>query len=199
MNLYFINLDSRADRLARMVKDWSREMNLYRIPGVKIESEKFGAKGCFQAHENAFRKVRKSKTLSIIAEDDIVPTNNFTNKLISCINNLPDDWVMLMVGFNISEASVFTPMKGGISKAGSDITAGHCYIVNPKFYPIYDYVLSLEAGSKHSNFDMLLLNLQKKHSVYMCTPALCYQYESFSDNSNRVVGNTESTKKYFQE
>lgn len=194
---YFINLDSREERRELMQQRWGETVNLKRIQGVKLPNEQFGARGCFAGHTNAFKTLKEFQGLRIVMEDDIIPTSNFTNKLLACLSELPKDWNVLMLGFNISARTKFTKVTEKISKANWNVLAGHCYIINPSFYEIFEKELENENNAE--NFDVLLMNLQLKYNVYMCVPTLCYQYESFSDNSNRVVGNTESTKKYFQE
>lgn len=198
MNLYYINLDSRTERKELMQKNWGEIVDLIRVPGVKIEAEKFGAKGCFLAHKEAFRQIEDSEDFGgAIGEDDIIPTSNFREKLWGCAEDIPKDWDLLMVGFNVSIRSKFTKITERISKANEHITAGHCYIINPSFYETW--AKELENPANCQNLDVLLLNIQVKHNVYMCNPTLCYQYESYSDNSNRIVGNTQSTKTYFKE
>lgn len=194
---YYINLNNRVDRHYKMQSDWRGLVSLNRINGIKLDQEKYGAKGCFRSHVSAFKEVCKSNELSIIMEDDIVPTSSFVEKLNNCILELPNDWQMLMLGFNVSEFTSFSKVTDNISKANSHVVAGHCYIISPKFYKEFEAELNnIDNGE---NFDVLLINLQKKYNIYMCVPTLCYQYESFSDNSNAVVGNTQSTKKYFSE
>ena len=197
MKAHFINLAGRADRNYLMQKNWEGIVQLQRIQGVIFPDEKFGAKGCYKGHFNAFQEAKKSNTLSVICEDDIVPTSDFIKKLTSCVKELPFGWTMLMVGCNCNERTTFEKITNNISKAVSHVTAGHCYIINPFFYDRFQ--AELDNPENGENFDVLLMNLQKKYDVYVCIPTLCYQYESFSNNSNRIVGNTITTKKYFKE
>lgn len=194
---YYINLNGRTERRELMMKTWQDIVNLRRIPGVEIPAEEFGAKGCFQAHKNAFSESSMSNELSLIMEDDIMPTSNFEQKLQDVLRELPNDWCILMVGFNTNDQSEFLKINDKIAKAKKYIMAGHCYIVNPKFYRTF--YQELRNPSHGENFDSLLINLQQEHSIYMCVPTLCYQYSSYSDNSKSIMHNTESTKKYFSE
>ncbi len=207
MNLHYINLKSRTDRNELMIKNWSEIVALNRVDGVLLEKEQWGTKGCFEGHKKAFEsvkntaKIRSRDAFHIIAEDDIIPAKNFNEKLIQkAFKDLfyyAADWSVLMVGFNVTQQSSFKQASAYLAKAEKFVVAGHCYIVNPKFYDTWEKELN---NPKHeNNLDCLLIDLQLKHNVYMCVPSLCYQYESYSDNSKMIVGNTESTKKYFVE
>lgn len=197
MKAHYINLDSRADRSYLMQKNWDGIVKLNRIQGVVIPTETFGAKGCFKGHYNAFQEVKKSNDLQLICEDDIIPTSDFRKKLIYSFSKLPEDWFILMIGCNVSKRTEFKKVSDCISKAIAHVTAGHCYIVNPKYYNTFEEELNSDQNGE--NFDVLLMRLQLKYNIYVCIPTLCYQYESFSNNSNRIVGNTETTKLYFEE
>lgn len=200
LDLHYINLDHRTDRNELMIKNWEGKVILNRVQATMFLEDKFGTRGCFESHRKVLKMISidsaTNKELCIIAEDDIIPSESFNDKLEVILSEIPEDWDILMLGYSISDRSKYHRVSNNIAKATQHVLSGTCYMVNPKFYE-----LMLEEYKKvayGSDLDAMLMVIQKKFNVYMAIPSLCYQYQSYSDNSKMILDNTEMTKAFFR-
>jgi GR25 family glycosyltransferase involved in LPS biosynthesis len=201
IDLFYINLDHRTDRNDLMIKNWEGIVSLNRVQGTIFPEHKFGTAGCYESHRKILKMLfiegisTDAKELCIISEDDIIPSQSFNDKLEVILSEIPRDWDVLMLGYSISERSKYNRVSNNIAKANENVLSGTCYIVNPKFYE-----LMLEEYKKVAygqDLDAMLMVIQKKFNVYMAMPSLCYQYQSYSDNSKMVLDNTKMTEAFF--
>ncbi len=192
----YINLDRREDRNGVMQKNWDGIVDISRFKAIE---HAIGSYGNYQSHRTIIEGLEKdNKGLCIIMEDDIIPCGDFEKRLDMFIKELPADWDIFMLGFFSTERSQFAQVSEHIHKANSQICASHCYIVNPNSY---QKVLDEFDNPDHeNNIDVLLMEFQKKANVYISIPCFCYQYHSFSDNSNSNMDLvSKQTKIYFKE
>ena len=196
---YYINLSSRVDRKELMEKNWGSIVNLKRLSATCFPEDQFGTRGCFESHKKALQLLMldNSKELSIICEDDIIPSDSFVNRLEILITELPKDWNVLMLGYSATERSEFHYVSNNMCRANKHVLSGTCYIVNPDFYS--RMLLEYSNEIHQYNLDSLIMVLQEKFNFYMAMPSLCYQYKSYSDNSKMLLENTELTKTFFKD
>lgn len=208
LNLHYINLAKRPERNELFLKNWQTHGNCHRVDAFDLSEQKQGTLGCYLSHKKAFETILtltqqetrnpQPTTINIICEDDAVPCSDFTHRLQTVMQQLPNNWDVLMLGYSTSKNSQHAEVSELIHKANKFILAGHCYMVNPNFYQTLNALHNRQL-KPFDNFDLMLNYLQQNHNVYMAIPAMAYQYSSFSDNSNRVVGNTSMTETYFKD
>lgn len=212
LNFLYINLTKRPERNEFFLKNWQQFGNCVRIDAIDTSQSGSGTLGCYLSHKKAFETMasapprhQNQKTssifhfpFSIFCEDDAVPCTDFTTRLQKVIQQLPQNWDVLMLGCSVTEKSKYIQISELIAKAETRVLAGHCYIVNPNFYKTFNYLHNLPE-KPFNNFDVMLNYLQQNHNVYIAVPAMSYQYNSFSDNSNRLVGNTCYTETLFKD
>lgn len=100
--VYFINLDSRKDRLAQTLSEFERQsIKAERIPGiipnvsVALPKIKKGALGCTLSHIDAVSK--NNYRIGVVFEDDVLFKTKFPAKEFE----FPTfDWDVLMLGYN---------------------------------------------------------------------------------------------------
>lgn len=195
---YYINLAHRTERKERMEKEWSSITDIQRIDAIDMRETREGVKGCFLSHTKVMDILYlHNEPISLIMEDDVVPCKDFNDRLDLFLKELPEDWDIFMLGFSSHNSSRMTKISNHIYQANSWVGAGHCYIINPRFYMAMDKIV--KTVHHEFNLDVLLNYLQQNHKVYLAVPTFCYQYSSFSDNSNMVVGNTIYTEKYYRD
>lgn len=202
LDLFYINLDHRTDRKELMINNWKGIVSLNRVQGTVFSEHKFGTQGCFESHRKVLKMLsidsanKEEQELSIIAEDDIIPSQSFNDKLEVILSEIPRDWDILMLGYSISERSRYCRVTNSIARANEHVLSGTCYMVNPNFYELMLEEYKKEAYGQ--DLDAMLMVIQKKFNVYMAIPSLCYQYQSYSDNSKMILDNTEMTKAFFR-
>lgn len=200
LDLFYINLDHRTDRKELMDKNWEGIVSLNRVQGTIFPEHTWGQAGCFESHRKVLKMLSidssTKQELSIIAEDDIIPSQSFNDKLEVILSEIPRDWDILMLGYSISERSRYSRVSNNIAKANEHVLSGTCYMVNPKFYELMLEEYKKEAYGQ--DLDAMLMVIQKKFNVYMAIPSLCYQYQSYSDNSKMILDNTKMTEAFFR-
>lgn len=199
MKFFYINLTKRPERRDLFEKNWSKFGNTVRVDAIDMSSNKEGTMGCYLSHKKAFTDIYQSHKIApeinIICEDDAVPCNDFPDRMKKTLSDIPLDWDILMLGCSITKNSQWSEINPLLCKAKKFVLAGHCYVVNPSFH---DKMLDLHNRG-FASFDIMLMYLQEHHNVYFANPSMAYQYDSFSDNSNRIVGNTHFTETFFKD
>jgi len=95
---YCINLDKKPDNIERIYKDWSKYLDIKRIPamtGVRSNYLKAGQVGCRLSHLKLFNDfLNLDAPYFIVMEDDVYQTSNFTdsiwNEILTFINTKDD-------------------------------------------------------------------------------------------------------------
>ncbi len=192
-NARYINLDRRTDRKDLMEYNWAEKVNLTRFPAIVSGTK--GGHGNYASHRAIISSV---EDFTIIMEDDIIPCSGFEARLDLFLKELPEDWDVFMLGFFASDRSRFSQISEHLHRVEDHICASHCYVVNPKSK---DKILAeMDNVRNDQNIDVFLLNAQKYMNFYIPIPSFCFQYQSFSDNSqcnDDIV--YKGTIKYFRD
>lgn len=197
-NAIYINLSHRTDRKASMEKNWDGIVNLHRFNAVKND---IGRLGVYKSHKEILTEIQSESLYVneiIVLEDDAVPCGDFNKRLDIFMKELPKDWDIFMLGYFSKENSKFEKVSENIYKAQDRICASHSYIINPSSY--YKILSEFENSKYEHNIDVLLMEVQKKHNVYISIPTLTYQHSSYSDvskSNDKTV--SDGTKRFFKE
>ena len=189
-HVYFINLDSRTDRLDH-IQDQLHQLDISatRVAGVKTEeidnlsTISLGQLGCLLSHRFILEDARNHSYKSVlILEDDIVFKSPEISDLETYMSNLPKDWDMLyLCGNNYSGLSKVT--ENIFRTFGTLSTAA--YAVNSKIYDQLLSILSVESPKKP--IDSYYLDQHPHIKAYVCVPSLAFQRPDFSDIEHRFV------------
>ena len=183
---YVINLKRRTDRL--------KEINLpfqYEVFEATDGKEKFsdfgkmqGHIGCLDSHRRLINLAKKDKIETLmVMEDDIEVCEDFNDKLIKVMTELPEDWDLLYLGgWNVGDVEKYSESLNWAKK----VYTTHAFIVRDKFYDII-----LEGiNSRDWKVDVLISDVLPLGKCFICEPILAWQREGFSDIENRVTNNT---------
>ena len=121
IDVNYINLRKSKNRKLNLINQEKtfKNIKLNRYPAIhgdKIDSNvlniiktnlqknnkrilKTGEIGCYISHCNLWNDLFESKDIMLIVEDDVTFVDNFEDKLTNCINELPNDWELLLIGF----------------------------------------------------------------------------------------------------
>lgn len=196
MKIYCINLERRKDRKEKM----KNQLNSVNIPFEFIEAidykdldrvsyylKGYGEHACLLSHIKTLEKLKEdNENIGIILEDDVMLTTDFEEKLENFLKKVPQDWVILYLGF--------IPMgeySEGIIKMRGDLGA-HAYCVRGGFIDelIEDYKTMVRST------DVVLASHQHVKSCYGIIPMLAIQNEDYSDIQEKKV-KWEEMQKYF--
>lgn len=96
---YCINLDNKPKNIERIYNDWSKYLDIKRIPAttcIQSKSLAAGQVGCRLSHLKLFNEfVNLDAPYFIVMEDDVYQTSNFTDtiwdEILTFINNKDDN------------------------------------------------------------------------------------------------------------
>ena len=180
-----INLDRRADRWERMRERFTQHgvENVVRFPALDGKSldipetwDDFpGAYGCLRSHLKVVEQARAdSKNSVLIFEDDAVLAPEFSAKFAEYINQMPDDWDMILFGGIHGEPPArISPNVTRVSHSLSTYT----YALN---HNIYDGFIDINRRAL-TLLDQNTRSLQKTFKTYCFMPHLAWVEEDFSD------------------
>lgn len=205
--IYYLNPDDNFKRKEELQKEFSKyNIIAERISGTKLsmeQSDKITKNGgilCDRTPERlpylaavrsvtlshltaiSLAKYQKFKNL-LIFEDDVMFSENFTEDLFSCLQDLENfDWNMFFLGCNPVEP--FDKVTNNISKCGG-IYMTHAYVVNHTFY---DELLKFNF-SNFWVFDQYIFGLTrgKNNNIFMSNKNLVKQKPGFSGAENQYV------------
>jgi GR25 family glycosyltransferase involved in LPS biosynthesis len=117
-NVYLINMDKDTDRLEKVTKECDKVgIKFERFPGVKVsdvsqnildeyvpkETQKYGTDamlGCCFSHLFVWQDaIKKNYKNILVLEDDVYFTNDFNEYLKNVIEEVPDDYDILYLGY----------------------------------------------------------------------------------------------------
>ena len=188
--VYFINLDSRPDRLHEICGELDKmDISGIRFPAIHHKS---GIVGCGYSHL-AVLKLARDRNLKnvLILEDDfefIVSKDDFYSILNDFFNSgIPYD--VLMLSYNIIEAKVYSTNTSIQRVINAQTASG--YIVNETMYDrliaLYETNIPLlEQSKKHWIYanDQIWKQLQGSNSEWFATTVrIGKQRASYSDNA----------------
>ena len=202
-NYYYINLDRHQDRRKYMENQFQNhnlsinrfkafDKNLVNqaylddLEGKNVilsktqikNKRKEGSLACLISHTNLWKKIHSEKKgdISLIFEDDCEILPNFQNKLDTALQNAPDDWDMIWLGYNnikgdkVSEY-YYKPYQG-FHKGFN--TQHHCYLVKTSSIPkILNIVFPVPLS--FTNKDSILRNNFNKFNAYFYKEKLAVQ------------------------
>lgn len=80
------------------------------VAGTKYYTQ--GQLGCALSHRNLWLKTLVLQVPLIVCEDDAVLRNDFAAQWEQCLNQLPEDWDILLLGFNFDSIIKFQIIPG---------------------------------------------------------------------------------------
>lgn len=185
---YCMNLYWRADRWKfaqeQFIKNGLNVEKINAIDGREF-SKKYALRpgncGCNLTHmliiQSAFIQ---GHSAIMVFEDDAVLADSFVEKMDDCLQDLPDDWDMLMLG--ASHQVRPEPVTDKIYRVKKGFTS-HAYIMR---LSIYELVLErLKAFDQP--LDCIFTEIQQSHNVYITNPPMAWQLPGFSDAEQKVM------------
>ena len=191
-NIFFINLESRKDRLQHVTNELSKlKCNTERINAVKLAD---GALGCTMSHIKAL-ELAKSRDLPyvFICEDDITflnPTLLLEN--VEKFEKNIENWDVLIIGGN--NCPPYTKISDYCIRIYNNQTTPG-YVVKSHYYDVLiknfkESAVKLMKEPKQRRLyalDMYWKSLQSMGQWYMIIPPTVIQYEDYSDIEKRNV------------
>lgn len=187
MKINVINLPHRTDRLNAILFQ-TEKLNKCEVvmhQAVNGQREFFnyattkrmrGHYGCLQSHRNLLKEVAGKDDIHIVFEDDVVFCDDFTDRMIEAIYNLPKDWSLLYLGGNTFTENSTEPYNDIFSIA-KEVYTTHAYIINDKYIKELQQVLEQRLGK----VDVLFVEFQKKFPCYIVNEHIAVQSDSVSD------------------
>jgi hypothetical protein len=170
MIAYVINLDHRKDKWKASINELSPHFNIERVSAIKHE---WGWLGLWQTFKKIFQECQGDV---LIFEDDATYRGSYPD-LINCVNDLPANWDMLMLGANIKDSRLDRISKRLVRTYGSWTTHGI----------LYSYRFAKEMAELHLTIPIdehFRTIVHPKGNSYICVPFLSYQRPSQSDIEN---------------
>jgi GR25 family glycosyltransferase involved in LPS biosynthesis len=190
--IFCINLERRPDRRELAENEFSRfflDFEFFKgVDGhtLDIKSKiKPGHVGCVLSHLNLFKHIKNLEgDIFMIAEDDVVFSDDFIEKYDRLIESVPDDWNLLYFGGNHNSLKL-DMVSENIHRLHKTYTT-HCYLVKKS---CIDFLISEFETDKifDSEVDVHLANVQSKIPCYGFTPSIAWQRDGFSDIEMRNV------------
>ena len=212
MNVFFINLINRPDRLSIFLKNCKSESiipkRIEAVNGWTLDRKECntimydsrslgrGEIGCYLSHYKCYEKKIKNKDM-IIFEDDAKPCEHFWWKLHEAKKNIPDDWDVILLGTTTNYHKKYRHL-GKFEKINE-----YCYKVNSDVYGLQGYVVNDKACEDlmdckypiDSPIDVKITNMGL--NVYLLTEWLVDAIKLGSDTQNKYNKKYESKKILF--
>jgi GR25 family glycosyltransferase involved in LPS biosynthesis len=170
MIAYVINLDHRKDKWKASINELSSHFSIERVSAIKHE---WGWLGLWQTFKKIFQECEGDV---LIFEDDATYRGNYSD-LINCVNDLPANWDMLMLGANIKDSRLDRVSNKLVRTYGSWTTHGILYSYRfAKELAELDLTIPIDE-----HFRTIV---HPKGNSYICVPFLSYQRPSQSDIEN---------------
>lgn len=219
--IYIINLDKDYERLQITEKEIHREGHKYkRIKGVygKNLSNKQKQKystifcsnfctdsmiGCALSHIKAWKTLVKNKDeYALILEDDVNLVNNFDKEMYNALNNVPENYDMLYLGYTVGTkdgshnmSTLITQTLTGVKQTGKIINDA----IHIPFFPmaLHSYILSYKGAKKllskfendkiFNHIDFQLTFYKNDLNIYATNTDLVTQRKSNDDSNNTMT------------
>jgi hypothetical protein len=170
MIAYVINLDHRKDKWKASINELSPHFSIERVSAIKHE---WGWLGLWQTFKKIFQECQGDV---VIFEDDATYRGSYPD-LINCVNDLPANWDMLMLGANIKDSRLDRISKRLVRTYGSWTTHGILYS-----YRFAKQMAELDLTIPIDEHFRTIVH--PKGNSYICVPFLSYQRPSQSDIEN---------------
>lgn len=200
--IYYINLDRRVDRNKNVIEQLKKH-NLHAtrvtaVDGTKLNNisnaivtkngiERMNKKlfvsltnggiGCAMSHRNIWLDIQKTKKNNcLILEDDITINDNFSSKLNFYLNNVPDDYDILFLGYHPSSLKhVITNSQEYDYNNYND--SANIFIRSNRVYGLFGYIVSQKGVDKllklfpiTNQIDTEISDAMKHLNVYLVKP-----------------------------
>jgi GR25 family glycosyltransferase involved in LPS biosynthesis len=152
-----------------------------------------GAIGCYLSHLNIIKKIAESdKNYGIIFEDDAIIHPYFYDILIKKLDNIPNDWDILLLGGICMDGVYYDDYIDIKNFYGTE-----CYIIKKesaiKLVPVLDKLIDLQIDA-----ELVKLNKNKYINIYQIYPVLVYQNTTPSDIQINTKYTKENIYEYFK-
>jgi GR25 family glycosyltransferase involved in LPS biosynthesis len=185
---YCINLDRRPDRWKEISDQFSREeLSAERFAAVdgrdfkKEYPSSPGNNGCTLSH---YFLIERARILGLdnvlIFEDDADLIQHFMIHLQDCINDLPGNWDMLLLG--ASHKAPLIPVTDKICRVQESYCT-HAYLLRST---MFDLVIE-NFKRLDVPVDCFFQAWQKEKNIYITNPPLAWQRKSHSDIQDRIM------------
>lgn len=157
-------LDINRLHKEQIVGDYVMNTINKKIRDYHYEINTMGAIGCYLSHIEVWKKIKEDKNCKygIIFEDDVLINNNITDKVIyEYINNLPNDWDILLL--NKSNIKKSNEIKNNLVKV-SIFLRTHSYIINKN--SINKILNEMMPLNQHIDFKLSCLATLGKINIY---------------------------------
>ena len=199
LNTYCLSLERRQDRREK-VEPNIRKVGIdfkwaWAIDGYKLEydpesiphpymRDRPGTVGICLSYKAMFEKAKENKLPHIfILEDDVVFSDDFSDKNQDFLHNVPQDWDMIYLGGNHLDHH---PIKINehVSKCVST-RSSHAVIYKDT---CYDYFINI-LGKMINPLDEVFAKAQRDRDVvaYVPDPPLAWQFDGHSDIEDRYA------------
>ncbi len=186
---FCINLYYRNDRWYYAQDQFVRnDLNVERfnaIDGREFAAERYPMKvgnlGCNLSHYLIITAAMIMGLDAIMVfEDDIVLAENFTARMDECLQDLPQDWDMIMLGGNHQEKTL--PVTDRLHRVQKSFTT-HAYIIR---FPMYEALLQ-RMQAFDQPMDNILSGMQPVWNVFVTNPPMAWQRAGYSDIEGRAM------------
>ncbi len=192
--IFCINLKRRTDRwehVTEEIKKMGEEYELVRFDA--IDNKKNPASGTAESFITLIKQAKENNMPNIhIIEDDLVLHENSNKIWKEAVDNLPDDWDILLGGVYYCRNQ--KKINDHMVKTG-DFCSLHFVMFNAK---CYDKVLSYKVDNlKLTHIDRFLGRLSQKGelNVYIVWPMFAKQMANYSDIRKREVDDNKRKSK----
>lgn len=186
--IYLINLPHRTDRLRMAKKQFEKaginDYNIFkaidarklRIKGVVEDNQ--GLIGCFLSHFVILQEaIRYNYKRIAVFEDDMIFVDDFKDKYEHAMNQIPDKWQLLYLGYYERSGQSKLMVTENIS-IPKNTWGTHAYMLqNDGIKIMYENLQEIK-----SHIDVQISSeIVPKLYTYCITPAICYQSGIKSD------------------
>jgi glycosyl transferase family 25 len=157
-------LDINRLHKEQIVGDYVMNTMNKKIRDYHYEINTMGAIGCYLSHIEVWKKIKEDKNCNygMIFEDDVIINNNITDKVIyEYINDLPNDWDILLLNKN---RVVMTREKNNLFKVSKFICT-HSYVI--KKNSIDKILKELMPINQQIDFKLSCLATLGKINIYL--------------------------------
>lgn len=186
-NIYYINLDSREDRLAQIKKELSG-IGIFRAERVSGVINSTPAHGCALSHAKIFADAIEHEYETIlIFEDDVEFFPNAIENLSNALKQLPLYWDMFYLGANLDRFPAFQVSPNLARITGAFAT--HAYAVQKRMFPLL-FGINADMNTRFND----VAYAEAIHPIYNCfltVPLVAGQRQSYSDIENKVMNSNE--------
>jgi GR25 family glycosyltransferase involved in LPS biosynthesis len=186
-----INLKSRTDRKEQVINE-VKKLNFIKdyeiVDGIENKNPKIG---CTLSHQLCIKMAKDWKLPYIlILEDDAIFENDINEVFLKSWDSLQQyDWKVFYLGAHLRHPSL--KINDNLIEVKYPLTT-HAYIIHESFY---DTILQ---GSINVIIDRQLAALSYENKMYMCSPMVAFQRQSYSNLQNRVVDYKEDVLASFK-